>query len=146
MKKFKHKKIGWVAELVKDNDFYYADKRFVLPIELIENSEDWEEIKEFILTTEDGVELFDRDFLYAVYTDFSIGKSFVNSKAVDYRNSSTKYFAKKENAEEYVLMNQKLLSLKDLLNSWGLKEDEQCFINSPLFKSFKQKAIKNKEV
>jgi hypothetical protein len=146
MKKFKHKKLGWVAEFDKnapqdENPYYYLKGNVYLPKELIENSEDWEENNVPILTTEDGVELFEGDICIIIntkdlsyLTECSVRKHF---KKVDFY----KYFSKIENAEEYVLMNSKLLSLQDLIDAAG----HDYIKTSIMFKKYKQKAIKNKE-
>jgi len=144
MKKFKHKKLGWVAE--EHNKSLYKIINLVnhiaIPIELIENSEDWEEIKGFILTTEDGVDLFDGNHYYVVNSKYEVVEDII-SKHITYKNKIVKRFAKKENAEEYVLMNQKLLSLQDLLS---VLDTFGNFQYSDAFMNFKQKAIKNKEI
>ena len=48
MRKFKHKKLGWIAELIDNGTWYYVKERCldILPPELVENSDDWEEVIE----------------------------------------------------------------------------------------------------
>jgi hypothetical protein len=142
MKKFKHKKLGWVAETSTNKQQYRCiTNGWILPIQIIENSEDWEEIKEPILTTEDGVELFEGDIVIPVeITAFKIMVNYIVDVNIfkNLPNKYYKFFAKKENAEEYVLMNQKLLSLQDLIDVTGFKD-------SIRFDMYKQKAIKNKK-
>jgi len=143
MKKYKHKKLGWVAEF--DTDNFYTTEDYYIPKELIENSEDWKEIKEPILTTEDGVEFFEGDLVIPVeITAFKIMVNYIVDVNIfkNLPNKYYKFFAKIENAEEYVLMNQKLLSLQDLIDVTEFK-DFKDYIG---FYMYKQKAIKNKEI
>lgn len=69
-------------------------------------------LKKPLFTTYDGVDIFERGETYAVGLDFNV------STKQDYYGShpDNKYFAKKERAEEYVLMNKPSLSINDIIN------------------------------
>lgn len=72
-RKFKHKKLGWVAELI-DNNLWakLINEERLYPVisrDLILDSCDWEEIieKEVLFTTEDGIEI-GKDYLATLYS------------------------------------------------------------------------------
>lgn len=70
---------------------------------------------EYVFKTEDGKEIFNDDFYYVVERDYSIGDG---TGGDDYHRTShvLTTFSTREAAEEYILMNKPLLSLKDINN------------------------------
>lgn len=97
--------------------------------------------KEPILTTEDGVNIFQGDSYYYVnknnfYIDFVVSAD----KKFDSKKEDMLDFKHKEKAEEYILMNKPLLSLNDLLSVWSSEKDFDAYKNSPIFQNFKNLA------
>lgn len=82
-----------------------------------------------LFTTEDGVAIFEGDLYYLVSKDFCIGFCSFYSKS----DLTYKLFSTKEKAEEYILLNKPLLSLNDLLSTWGNAEYPK---HTPLFRRF----------
>jgi hypothetical protein len=64
-----------------------------------------------LFTTEDGVDIKEGDICYFVDTDFSVSMMKAHQGAGQY--SERKYFSTFENAENYVILNSKSLSIKD---------------------------------
>lgn len=95
--------------------------------------------KEALFTTEDGVELFGGERVFSV-SDILITAVLLNFSVEDFKNTKDKIFAKKEKAEEYILMNKPCLSLNDLLSVWGDKKDLNVYKDSPMFQKFKNLA------
>lgn len=104
--------------------------------------ESTEKVKEAIFTTEDGVDIFENDVFYYIGDAGNICETSCLFKG-DGDFSRFKVFAKKENAEEYIIMNKPCLSLNDLLANWGEISCRPFHLESPLFQSFKNFA-KNK--
>ena len=99
-----------------------------------------------VLTTQDNVELKYGDKFYVVDTKFfkifeaEAGITFKTEKWI--KNS---YFDKKL-AEEWIVFNKPVLSLKDLLDNWCTDTLYDVYKESPMFKNFKRVAenkIKN---
>jgi hypothetical protein len=88
-----------------------------------ESAEKWvkENTKKPLFTTYDGVDIFEKDETYAVGLDFNVSekKYFLGT----YPNA--KYFAEKERAEEYILMNKPLLSINDIIDILDKSNAEQ---------------------
>ena len=102
----------------------------ILSIELINNKirlyprnsfynlEDIKKVKQKLFTTEDGVDIFEGDTIYEIFPTFTI----YETKWYNYYGKNGKplknkiYFSTKEKAEEYILMNKPVLSLKDVAN------------------------------
>ena len=94
----------------KNNFFVYRQ-----PIHIIEDyPEFWEEvIDKPLFTTEDGVDIYEGDRIYCIFSDFSIGfTGKLNFKP------TTLCFSSKERAEEYILMNKPCLSINDVNNCY----------------------------
>ena len=105
---FKHKKTGEVA--------YYKDGvcrqgRFCVEIGVEPSSEFWEEIKEVILTTEDGVDLYNGDIYYFIWLDRpalgeeinKIYKAIVRPLNIDTTwSTDAVFFSTNESAEKYL--------------------------------------------
>ena len=79
--------------------------------------------KQPLFTTEDGVDIFEGDlFYYVKFVQYNntLGKPFeivrVDYPSFEYEPQYEKYFSTKEKAEEYILMNKPVLSLKDVAN------------------------------
>lgn len=95
--------------------------------------------KEALFTTKDGVELFGGERVFSV-SDTLITAVLLNFSVEDFKKIKGKIFAKKEKAEEYILMNKPLLSLNDLLSVWSSEKDFDAYKNSPMFQNFKNLA------
>lgn len=95
--------------------------------------------KEAFFTTEDGVELFGGERVFSV-SDTLITAVLLNFSVEDFKKIKGKIFAKKDKAEEYILMNKPLLSLNDLLSVWASEKDFDAYKNSPMFQNFKNLA------
>ena len=145
-KTYRHRKTGELA--------YYKDGIIKVGNYSIEtgvepSSKFWEEVKEPILTTFDGVELFDQDIYYFIWLSKpahgqeinKIYKAIVRPLEEDTSwSSDAVFFSTEELAEEYILMNKPRLSLNDLLSVWGSTNEFDVYENSPLFKNFKNLA------
>lgn len=128
MKQYKHKKTGDIAELVNTSG-YKLNKSTIglIPIEYIENSSDWEEIrvKEVLFVTKDGVEIGPDDYYYYINYSFNISRH-NTIKGVDYNKNlpqGSLVFSTNEKAQEYVLMNKPCLSYKDVLDTLFLSQN-----------------------
>ena len=94
-----------------------------IPMWILENGQDWKEIKEkeSLLTTEDGVDLFEPTRVWTVVKE---SLSLVTSEP----RESCKYhlfFEKKENAEKYIDLNSPKYSIKDIvpmINIWAMSD------------------------
>lgn len=96
-----------------------------------------EKYRESILITFDGVKLFGGESIYSVTDDFQLCYTSIATKE---NIQGIRVFAKKEKAEEYILMNKPLLSLNDLLSVWSSEKDFDAYKNSPMFQNFKNLA------
>ena len=101
-------------------------KRFASEQKVLEFIKDFN--KEAILTTFDGVELFDQDIYYFIWLNRpahgqeinKIYKKIVRPLEEDVSwSSDAVFFSTEESAEEYILMNKPILSLNDLLSVLG---------------------------
>ena len=95
---------------------------------LIIGYKDCEDILEFVkhskqklFATEDGVDIFEGDlFYYVKFVQYNntLGKPFEivrgDYSSFEYEPQYEKYFSTKEKAEEYILLNKPILSLKDI--------------------------------
>lgn len=108
-----------------------------------------EKYKEPMLTTFDGVDLFDQDVYYFIWSNkpprgqevYKIYKEIVRPlEAYASWSSDAVFFSTEESAEEYILMNKPCLSLNDLLSVWSSEKDFDAYKNSPMFKNFKNLA------
>ena len=100
-----------------------------------------EKYREAILTTEDGINIFQGDSYYYVnknnfYIDFVVSAD----KKFDSKKEDMLDFKYKENAEEWVLRHRPLLSLNDLLSVWGNDDNFDAYTYSPMFQNFKNLA------
>lgn len=80
-------------------------------------------VKQKLFTSEDGVDIFEGDNLYSIDNMLNIKKHLLFNARYDdntllnnriFFNSDYKHFSTKEKAEEYVLYNKPLLTLKDI--------------------------------
>lgn len=79
------------------------------------------QLKQPLFTTEDSVDIFEGDlFYYVKFVQYNntLGKPFEivrgDYPSFEYEPQYEKYFSTKEKAEEYILMNEPVLSLKDV--------------------------------
>ncbi len=97
------------------NPELYADRKniFFFTVEQVENyPEFWEEIKEALFITNDGVEIFEQVRLWTVIKD----SLFLFTSTPTELCEQYIYFAEKENAEKYIIDNEKKYSLNDMVN------------------------------
>lgn len=122
MRKFTHKNSGILATEKEGFDFYSTVSGNI-PSWAIENSNDWVEIKnkEILFTTVDGVDVKEGDIYYWVINSFHI-REFVAEIGIGDKGEN-RWFAKKENAEQYVLENKPAVSLKDIKTILGITEE-----------------------
>lgn len=122
MKKFRHKQSrDQVVELVTKKGYYQSIfTETVLPGKYIENTNDWEEIKQPLFTTEDGVEIFEGDtkeiFFIHKNNDFSVKSTLKRECKLGSFSNNVLYFSTKKSAENYIKMNKPCLSLKDVFS------------------------------
>ena len=93
--------------------------------------------KEAILTTEDNEELFGGESIYSVTDDFKLCYTSIATKE---NVQGVRVFAKKEVAEEHILMNKPILSFNNLLSVWCNNKDFDVYKESPIFQNFKNLA------
>lgn len=97
--------------------------------------------KQPLFKTEDGVDIFEGDKYYYINSNFSDPWEIIHTKAdcpgiIDKNDLNYKRFSTKEKAEEYILMNKPLLTLKDV-------EELLCKNTSSYFlEKFKKRAQK----
>ena len=148
----KDKKYDGLLSIIAVSDMVYNSetKRFASKQKVLEFIKDFN--KEAILTTFDGVELFDQDIYYFIWLNRpahgqeinKIYKKIVRPLEEDVSwSSNAVFFSTEESAEEYILMNKPILSLNDLLSVWYSANEFHVYEKSPLFKNFKDLA-KNK--
>jgi len=132
-----------VKNYVHDNEV----KRFASKQKVLEFIKDFN--KEPILTTFDGVELFDQDVYYFIWLNKPAHGQEINKvyKAIvrpldgdTAWSSDAVFFSTEELAEEYILMNKPLLSLNDLLSVWSTDGLYDVYKESPMFQNFKNLA------
>jgi len=110
MKRYKHKITGDIIERLSYKQYYVVNYGQSIPKRFVENSCDWEEIKEPIFVTEDGVDVFEGDSIYTVSDNFQLLYTSFALKI----DKTVRSFAEKENAEKYIEDNQKKFSLSDI--------------------------------
>lgn len=115
------------------NDIYLTgvDKKMPFGYQLctpLDCDEIPQKIKKPLFTTEDGVDIFEGNtFYYVKFTQYNmtVGKPFeivkCNHPTFKYEPQYEKYFSTKEKAEEYVLMNKPVLSLKEIKETTTIK-------------------------
>jgi len=119
---FKHRQAGWVAEKDKLSEVYklitsFGVRKGALPVEMVENSNDWEEITEKpILETQDNFVKYEGDIVYLVHSeDWSISKAYCSSELTTQAESEV-YFHSIENAKAYIERHKPRYSNEDLNN------------------------------
>jgi hypothetical protein len=107
---------------------FYIKNNYLLATTVLESHgkylKDLEKIKQPLLKTEDGVDIFENDITYNVDTLSQIYKLDVNPKiwtSKCSKSSRFRYFSTKEKAEEYVLMNKPCLSLQEVWDVFDIK-------------------------
>lgn len=83
-----------------------------------------EKVKQPLFTTEDGVDIYERDKYFEANLTYGV-KSWTTEYPVYFnKDISKRIFSTKEKAEEYILMNKPCLSISDVLklkNKWSIK-------------------------
>lgn len=138
MKKYKHKKTGIIVEIgVSNKNYYYAYKECeAIAKWVVEDSLDWEEVKEEsnpwhienkpkIYTTTDGVDMFEKNFtvLYLLSKELTIPSQnivVVHSFSKQDKEVADRYltFTSEENRSKYVDENNPKYSLADIENCY----------------------------
>ena len=118
-------KLGTIVNHVKGWGSYesYFDGDLVYSTYAIENyPEFWQEIKEPLFTTEDGVNLYEGDHYYAVYSTWLYDRIYLTpGNPVIFKH--TKNFSTKEKAEKYINKNKAKYSEKDIENACTILSD-----------------------
>ena len=135
----KGKKYDDFLSIIAVSDMVYNSetKRFASKQKALDFIEDFN--RESVFTTYDGVELFGGEEALLVTDNFLQGV-LLNFSPEDFKNTKGKIFAKKENLEEYILINKPVLSLNDLLSVWGNDDNFDAYTYSPMFQNFKNLA------
>ena len=121
MKKYKHKQTGYVATQCATN-YQLLDIPFYtnVPKEIIENSDDWEElleVKKELGKTFDHAIIYEGDDIFGVLNYHVYPYPKVNSNNIgSIARLMDHSFSIRENAEEFVLMNKPYLSINDVLS------------------------------
>lgn len=142
IKRLSDGEIFTVGDDVLGKTCYVPNK--ILSIELINNKirlyprnsfynlEDIEKVKQPILTTEEGINLFEGDTYYFIWlshpafkqTTYEVYSEEVKPLDGDATWSEhAKFFAKKENTEKYIQLNKPHYSIKDIIpivNNWAM--------------------------
>lgn len=102
--------------------YFYTNRKSIE-----ESPEFWEEIKEPLFITEDGVEVFKEGNFFIIDTDYnqegacyfawSIEKLFIKNKSDLPVSSCVKIFSTEKAAKEYIDLNKPRFSKKDLLDA-----------------------------
>lgn len=127
MKRYKHRKTGLIFKImaVNQRNYYVEESKAsgfidMIPAFLVEDSCDFEELKEVLFVTEDGVEITDgKTILYYLYQNDlkSSGKIALENSAVKMVQSPLAlYFSSTETRTKYVEENAPLLSKKDVMD------------------------------
>lgn len=131
---YKHKQTGRVAKPYLNPLTYTVDGTEVIPSWIIEDSRDWEEVKEVLFVTDDGVDVISKHaILYCVniytwangnveYGNTAIGRGLFTPSG-DY---GWKHFSTTEARQEFIILNKPVLSLIEMmnaLNKYGLNVD-----------------------
>ena len=104
-----------------------------------------EKYREAVFTTFDNVEIYKNQSYWGLHTktwllEYVDGGINYDLKENELSDSTYLTFAKKENLEEYILMNKPVLSLNDLLSVWCSANEFHVYEKSPLFQNFKNLA------
>ena len=113
--------------------------------EVERNKKFWErvrKVKDVLLTTQDGIELFEGDVYYFIWLSSPASCQKINTvynhilePLANNTNWSenARFFAKKENAERYINLNSPKYSIKDIIpivNNWSMcRIDEDNILN-----------------
>lgn len=130
MKKYKHKRTGIIVEMgVANKNYYYAYKENEAIVKwVIEDSLDWEEIRQIAIVTEDGKELFEEDdcILFSVCPEkLTLGRHSVKQamESDDFLN-----FFTKEARQEYIDNHEPKYSLFDIRQAFNCQTREMAII------------------
>lgn len=115
MRKFKHEQTKNTADELGDT-FYTVkkDKTIIcfIPDNMVENTQDWIEIKEPVFTTVDGIEVFEGDEYYSIATNSEIYKQTVSKTDWDFISNT---FSTYKSAQEYLDNNAPKYSLSEII-------------------------------
>ena len=141
MRMFKHKKTSHYAESQSGVDGYYVyinatHSLGLYPKWLIEDSNDWEEIKDPLFVTEDGIEILqDEKIIFYVYKNpYLVQIGVTTLRSVIHENDKF-IFSTKEAAEKWIDENKPVFSrkrLRDLIQ-------HKSWLDSKEMEEFKQK-------
>lgn len=146
MRKFKHKITGKIAELEHDIRYYLILGECHIPSYIVENSNDWVEVKEPLFVTEDGVNVFKYDYFYYVSKYGICYKGY--ARELSATNKEFKYFSTPEAAKKYIDQNEPKFSAKDVEEALlSAKEEKHSIIEDEGFiilSKFNEKKFKQK--
>lgn len=92
----------------------YTPYVFFDPYEITNNPEFWEEVKEPLFITEDGVEIFENDIYYIVDWNFDISEEKASNSESSIKGC--RYFSDFDLARKWIDENKPKYSKKDILN------------------------------
>lgn len=126
--KYKHKATGLTVESVKSSPkeeiFFFAkgyNYQYQIPASIVESGDDWEEIvEEPLLTTEDKVEIFDKQQeLYAVNINNWLASTTKIGGWADStggREYGWRFFSTKEKRLEYMANGRSLFTVEEVVS------------------------------
>lgn len=135
---------GW-----KPYNFPVENMKGELPESLIGKGKRFEVIEEKkpLLTTEDGVDIYEGDKVYLVLEpewQYNLLEKNITEKEFKNTRESIKWFASKEKAEEYILMNKPFICINDLTKEFPhLKEIEGDLIKTAKLNNFLNNRTQN---
>lgn len=141
--------IGDTAELDIELGDFRVSNNYFQPIskkQIINYPEFWEEVKEPLFVTEDGVDVFKYDYFYYVSKYGICYKGY--ARELSATNKEFKYFSTPEAAKKYIEQNKPRFSVKDIEEALlSAKEEKHSIIEDEGFiilSKFNEKKFKQK--
>ena len=99
----------------------------------------FEEVKEPILTTEDGVKIYKGDIYWRVFSDWEYAEQFIDQPIY----GKTINFSTQEAAKKYVKENKPMYSLKDIEKALKKTDNDLLYTTTELSKVWDNKFYEN---
>lgn len=126
MKKFKHKLTGFIAEWNPEGCNYILKEHRKLPEQLplwvVENSNDWQEVKEPMFISYDGVEMYKGNDVYFVDNFELLKMVYVVNDWFKTATPNYKRFSTKEAALKYIDLHKPEYSKSDVIEALRIAE------------------------
>jgi len=153
-KKYKLKKdlpdseVGDIYVYIPSRDAYYKNGDLTESYWMaqnVENNPEWFEEEKKPFVTEDGVELHEGCEMYGVAIQGTNNDTIWKRRFPfdrDRLHTNRKWFASKDKADEYVLMNKPIVSLTDILSVWDNDnfKSPRYYMDAPIFVRIKELA------